>query len=147
MCHCAGWLADSLADNKQVPSDGCRPSWRGGGVCRTTARLQPSYLPTVEKCSVVISLAISELTSLEGRQRRLKARFQAAEPAREIPQVTGFHPANGLLIAGTCCSGMRCAGGRTSRAVSDADMGEAGLRVTRSHRPARPPGLAASLWR
>ena len=53
MCHCAGWLADSLADNKQLP---------------------PSYLSAVEKCSVVISLATSEMTSLE-EQRRRKARF------------------------------------------------------------------------
>jgi hypothetical protein len=90
VCHCAGGLADSLADNKQVPSDGCKRSWRAEGVCPTTARLPPSYLSTVEKCSVVSSLAVSEMTSLEGRQRRLKARFQAAERAREIPQVTGF---------------------------------------------------------
>ena len=25
VCHCAGWLADSLADNMQVASDGCKP--------------------------------------------------------------------------------------------------------------------------
>jgi hypothetical protein len=28
VCHCAGRLADSLADNKQVPSDGCKRGWR-----------------------------------------------------------------------------------------------------------------------
>jgi hypothetical protein len=94
VCHCAGWLADSLADNKQVSSDGCKRSWRAEVVCRTTARLPPSYLSRVEKCSVVISLAMSEMTGLEGRQRRLKARFQAAEHAREIPQLTGLRGAN-----------------------------------------------------
>jgi hypothetical protein len=67
VCHCAGRLADSLADNKQVPSNGCQHSWRAEGVCRTTARLPPSYLTWVEKSSAVISLAMSEMTSLEGR--------------------------------------------------------------------------------
>jgi len=45
-----------------------------------------SYLSTVEKCSGVIKRD----DQLRSRQRRLKARFQAAEHAREIPQVTGF---------------------------------------------------------
>jgi hypothetical protein len=34
--------------------------------------------------------AISEMTGLEGRRRRLKARLQAAQRALEIPRVTGF---------------------------------------------------------
>jgi hypothetical protein len=76
VCHCAGRLADSLADNKQVPSDGCKRSWRAEGVCRTTARLPPSYSTRVQKCSVVISLAMSEMTSLEGRQGRLRCDFR-----------------------------------------------------------------------
>jgi hypothetical protein len=53
----------------------CRPTVVGAvGEQRLYAHhgaLPPSYLSTVEKCSVVISLAPSEMTSLEGRQRRL----------------------------------------------------------------------------
>ena len=90
MCHCAGWLADSLAHNKQVPSDGCRRSWRAQGVCRTTARLPPSFLSTVEKCSVVMSLAPQRDDQLGSSAAAPKARLQATECAREIPRVTGF---------------------------------------------------------
>jgi hypothetical protein len=72
VCHCAASLADSLAERRVYAAP------RRG--------LPLSYLSTVEKCSGVIKRD----DQLRSRQRRLKARFQAAEHAREIPQVTGF---------------------------------------------------------
>jgi hypothetical protein len=81
----------------------CRPTVVGAvGEQRIYAHhgaLPPSYLSTVEKCSVVISLAPQRDDQLGRSAAAPNARLQAAEHAREIPQVTGFHPANGLLIA------------------------------------------------
>jgi hypothetical protein len=107
----------------------CRPTVEGAvGEQRLYAHhgaLPPSYLSTVEKCSVVISLAPQRDDQLGRSAAAPNARLQAAEHAREIPQVTGFHPANGLLIAAPAARGMRRAGGRMSRAVSDPDVGGA----------------------
>jgi hypothetical protein len=71
VCHCAGWLADSLADNQAAAVRRLKAQLASRGCMRTTARFRPRISRRLRSAASLSVWPLSEMTSLEGRQRRL----------------------------------------------------------------------------